>query len=607
MIITSRSTFTLPAGSAAVFHKGGSGKASVFLPSVPGQIYTVGVNEAFLGPYEKDASISVEVDYGSVEYIIDSTGYDFSDLAPAIAAISERLKYVVSDAAETPTQATARINDALASAPAAGTTLLVRLLGDFTTNAPIVVYSNTTLDIRSARIYSAATTHPQIRNFSDGSTTTRDSNIWILGGKLSAGATDGDTHRIKMHRVDGLHVSGQTISSLSGKYAISIADVSDFYVSDVFMNDVASDGVHVTGPARRGVIEKIRGNPDDDMIALGCSDYLAYDYSRGDVTDIIVRDIQCDNMLQGRGVMLFTTGDASITNTLAIRNVLIDGVQGQVGASAVYLDDYVANVNAKMDGVTIRNVFARVPAGYPMVGIDALTTLRGVAVDGVTIPSDAFDDTTAVKINRPIASLSVRGIRSAVTNTAVAQTMIGVAANTTNLVLSDICVDFTTNGFSRVLRVYNNATLQSAVASNCAMTGNNESFRVDSGSTLSRLHLSNVSLGSTGSLVRNRASTAIDVLCSGVYCGNVFLGFDTAGGSATVRGSGIVLTGGTQIQRSAAQVIRSKSHDFPVDLSVLGRNLGDVAYNTNAGLSCGVGPVVSDGTLWKHLYTGATY
>jgi hypothetical protein len=31
-----------------------------------------------------------------------------------------------------------------------------------------------------------------------------------------------------------------------------------------------------------------------------------------------------------------------------------------------------------------------------------------------------------------------------------------------------------------------------------------------------------------------------------------------------------------------------------------------MAYNTNAGLTCGVGPVVANGTLWKHLYTGTT-
>lgn len=30
-------------------------------------------------------------------------------------------------------------------------------------------------------------------------------------------------------------------------------------------------------------------------------------------------------------------------------------------------------------------------------------------------------------------------------------------------------------------------------------------------------------------------------------------------------------------------------------------------WNHNGALSCGTGPVIYNGTTWKHLYTGLTY
>jgi hypothetical protein len=46
-----------------------------------------------------------------------------------------------------------------------------------------------------------------------------------------------------------------------------------------------------------------------------------------------------------------------------------------------------------------------------------------------------------------------------------------------------------------------------------------------------------------------------------------------------------------------------------VDIGVTGiaRNVGDLATNTNASRSCGVGPVGFDGTVWKNLITGLTF
>jgi hypothetical protein len=65
---------------------------------------------------------------------------------------------------------------------------------------------------------------------------------------------------------------------------------------------------------------------------------------------------------------------------------------------------------------------------------------------------------------------------------------------------------------------------------------------------------------------------------------------------------------GAGIDVPASQVsggtLSSRSLDFPVDVSLLTPHNGDRAYNTNGSLACGVGPCVCDGTHWKNLYTG---
>lgn len=54
---------------------------------------------------------------------------------------------------------------------------------------------------------------------------------------------------------------------------------------------------------------------------------------------------------------------------------------------------------------------------------------------------------------------------------------------------------------------------------------------------------------------------------------------------------------------------RATSPDLPMDLSKLTKNnaTGDLANNSNGGLSCGAGLCVWTGSNWKNLATGATY
>jgi len=86
MPATAQSTsFTLPRGSSVIFELGGIGTATVD-PSRISNVYRIGTQEAFLGPYDRSLTIFVSVESGTINYRIDADG-DLSDQSPAIAAL----------------------------------------------------------------------------------------------------------------------------------------------------------------------------------------------------------------------------------------------------------------------------------------------------------------------------------------------------------------------------------------------------------------------------------------------------------------------------------------------------------------------------------------
>lgn len=86
--INSTTSFSLPSGQALIFELGGSGSVSV-----DGQQYTIGRQEAFLGPFDRAVSVVISVDVAPISYRIDADG-DMSDQSPEIVALSERLDVV---------------------------------------------------------------------------------------------------------------------------------------------------------------------------------------------------------------------------------------------------------------------------------------------------------------------------------------------------------------------------------------------------------------------------------------------------------------------------------------------------------------------------------
>ncbi|MDY4434946.1 MAG: glycosyl hydrolase family 28-related protein [Candidatus Flemingibacterium sp.] len=113
-------------------------------------------------------------------------------------------------------------------------------------------------------------------------------------------------------------------------YGIHIADARYFTVENVhFDYDLSKpnmDGVHIQGPARFGVIRNIMGDCNDDHVALCANGTTRSEITRGDIEDIDIDGIFCENGYTG--IRLLSRGDA-------VRNINIRNVHGAFRLFAV--------------------------------------------------------------------------------------------------------------------------------------------------------------------------------------------------------------------------------------------------------------------------------
>lgn len=104
--------------------------------------------------------------------------------------------------------------------------------------------------------------------------------------------------------------------------------------------------------------------------------------------------------------------------------------------------------------------------------------------------------------------------------------------------------------------------------------------------------------------IKNPCSLRLhDIVFSGqavvsMYSATAAVTFDAADGWTITSGAGVF--------RDGTQVIKSRTFGYRGDIAALTKTAGDMAYNTNAAHGAGVGPVVSDGTVWKNLVSGAS-
>jgi hypothetical protein len=130
-----------------------------------------------------------------------------------------------------------------------------------------------------------------------------DTDITIEGGIWTTFGED-NTRGLssKQQPVPGTHgvillqnvrrVSVKNITIRQSKaFGVHLANVSDFTVDGVTLDEHGRDGVHVNGPASNGLIRNVSGVSHDDTVALNAWEWKNYAPSFGAIHHIIIEDI----------------------------------------------------------------------------------------------------------------------------------------------------------------------------------------------------------------------------------------------------------------------------------------------------------------------------
>ena len=213
----------------------------------------------------------------------------------------------------------------------------------------------------------------------------RDENIEIVGGIWDGNCDemglDGEyeaRHRLdapyspelfkgklmRFAHVDRIMLTGLTVRN-PVSYGIQIGDVRGFVTRDIFFDYNwhfgTTDGVHINGPARDGVIENLCGTTNDDLVSLTTYDEPHAEISLGDIENIYIHNITAINGFSGVRLL---SGEG-----YKLCNVRVDGIYGDYRHNAIVISNHNKRPGKVwFDNVTLENFGAR--KSYTPLGED---------------------------------------------------------------------------------------------------------------------------------------------------------------------------------------------------------------------------------------------
>lgn len=401
---------------------------------------------SFLGP--ADGTAALYADAGGSRRVLMLATDTATRLAAAEAALAAASgTYLAHAGAGNGSDDTTSLQALLTAARTAGGGIVKGKPGEtYKLSGPLVIGSGTTLDMTGATITLNSGSNSNMLNNYAVTSGVRDSNITVIGGTWDRPVVNGGAnvlgHNHRFRKVDGLrvlHVNYTAVGSpTGGKFACNIGDATKVEVTDIDLN-VQSDGVHLTGPVSGAVIDGVRGACGDDAVALTPWDYTGWDDVKGDITDVVIRNV---NTSHPGGVPVKVLGG----NTYNCKRILIDGVSGeqQVTTNAlVFIGDDNATSNTQggwLDAITVRNVTGKIDLASPKVKITA-TNAGNILVDGVST-DEAVQVTGLVRVAPTsagtIASLTVRNITSAGNQSAGSYLVYIGGCTVTNLMIDGV-------------------------------------------------------------------------------------------------------------------------------------------------------------------------
>lgn len=252
----------------------------------------------------------------------------------------------------------------------------------------------------------------------------RDKNITILGGTWDLNTNWNDhneryagaylTHQMRLRRIDHLTVKGPTVKQVGFAvgggwcFGTNAGDCTDFLFEDITA-DGSSTALELEGPLYRGIIRNIRGQSQDDQVALGTVGAAGADLE-GDVTDVLIDGVLANGSL--RCVTLFA-GQGSNGVYRPMNGVSVKGLKGQTMNEPFRVVEYAGNAQMSVE---VADVTA-LPTDYPTHKFWKIT--NSVAQPGIKVrgPNTGQD-----LLPPSIVTANQLGIGTGYTATALSQT-----------------------------------------------------------------------------------------------------------------------------------------------------------------------------------------
>ena len=197
---------------------------------------------------------------------------------------------------------------------AGGGTIKLNYVGNINIKSPLILYSNTTLDLggNTLTLTSAAQTFLISNRAHDDNIgvtpASRDENIGLINGRIVSGGQSGasadaagEIHDVVFRGVDGLRLENlEQQSTGDRKFAFCIGDCTRITARDIHFDGARSDGMHFYAPCTNVFIQNISGTTGDNMLAFGVHDwstaYIVPVSDIGNMVDVIIDGVFCNDM-----------------------------------------------------------------------------------------------------------------------------------------------------------------------------------------------------------------------------------------------------------------------------------------------------------------------
>ncbi|MDR1960344.1 MAG: hypothetical protein LBQ54_15135 [Planctomycetaceae bacterium] len=156
-----------------------------------------------------------------------------------------------------------------------------------------------------------------------------------------------------------LHVENLRLENITVKdpvlFGIQIGGCRKFTVNDITfdynLKNPSMDGVHIQGSCSEGRVTNIKGDTNDDMVALNADDVPIFDVTPGPITDIEIDGLFVTEKCF-RGVRMLSTGSP-------VKRISISNVFGPFYRNAVAFTHYQLPFHhvPRYEDITINNIF----------------------------------------------------------------------------------------------------------------------------------------------------------------------------------------------------------------------------------------------------------